>query len=58
MLILTRKTNEKLIIGSDVVIEIVRVRGQQVSIGITAPSHVPVHREEIFNKIKTETKTA
>lgn len=52
MLTLSRREGERLMIGDDIVIEIKRVRGNQVSIGITAPDHVAVHREEIFRAIE------
>lgn len=54
MLTLTRREGERLMIGDDIVIEIKRVRGNQVSIGIKAPDHVAVHREEIFRAIEAE----
>ena len=54
MLILTRKTNETLNIGDDIRVTVLGVKGNQVRIGIAAPAHVPVHRQEIYNKIKRE----
>jgi carbon storage regulator len=54
MLILTRKINEKLMIGDDVIISILGVSRGQIKIGIAAPKNISVHREEIFNKIKLE----
>ncbi|OCG02178.1 carbon storage regulator CsrA [Gilliamella sp. wkB112] len=51
MLILTRRVGETLIIGDDVVITILGVKGNQVRIGINAPKEVSIHREEIYNKI-------
>jgi len=48
MLVLSRKKNEQIVIGDDVVITIVDVRGDKVRIGIEAPAHVPVHRHEVF----------
>jgi carbon storage regulator len=53
-LILTRKVGEMLMIGDDVTVTIVGVRGNQVKIGIDAPREVAVHREEIFLRIKAE----
>jgi carbon storage regulator len=53
-LILTRKVGEMLMIGDDVTVTIVGVRGNQVKIGIDAPKEVAVHREEIFLRIKAE----
>jgi len=51
MLILTRKTNEKIMIGSDVVVTVLGSQGNQVRIGIDAPENVAVHREEVARKI-------
>jgi carbon storage regulator len=51
MLILTRKVNESLIIGDDVVITVLGVKGNQVRIGVKAPRDVAVHREEIHSRI-------
>jgi len=48
MLVLSRKMNEKVMIGNDVVITIVKIDRNQVRIGIEAPGHVPVYREEIL----------
>lgn len=57
MLILTRRIGETLIIGNDgeITATILGVRGNQVRIGISAPKDVPVHREEIFRRIKEHT---
>ena len=54
MLILTRRVGEALMIGDDISISVLGVKGNQVRIGIDAPREVSVHREEIFNRIKTE----
>ena len=56
MLILTRRTNETLMIGDDVKITVLNVKGNQVRIGIDAPHDVAVHREEIYQRIKHEKK--
>ncbi|GHU42995.1 carbon storage regulator [Spirochaetia bacterium] len=58
MLILTRKTDEKIIIGDAITISIIEVRGDQVRIGVDAPKTVKVYREEVFEAIKTENKAA
>ena len=58
MLILTRKTNEKIKIGNDITITIIEVRGDQVKVGIEAPKDVKVFRQEVFNAIQTENKAA
>ena len=54
MLILTRKVGESLIIGDDVSIIVLGVKGNQVRIGVDAPKSISVHREEIYNKIQDE----
>lgn len=54
MLVLTRKTNESIMIGDEVKITVVEVRGDQVKLGITAPKRISVHREEIFLEIRKE----
>lgn len=52
MLILTRKVNESLLIGDDIEVVVLSVRGNQVKIGVKAPPEVSVHREEIYHRIK------
>lgn len=54
MLVLSRKRDEKVMIGDDVVITIVDIRGDKVRLGIEAPRETPVHREEIFNAIQAD----
>ena len=54
MLILTRRIGETLMIGDDVSITVLGVKGNQVRIGIDAPKDVPVPREEIYERIQTE----
>jgi carbon storage regulator len=56
MLILTRKMGETLIIGDNITITILGVRGAQVRLGINAPKEVSVHREEIYLRIQKEEK--
>ncbi|MDR2803565.1 MAG: carbon storage regulator CsrA [Treponema sp.] len=58
MLILTRKTSEKIIIGEGITISIIEVRGDQVRIGVDAPKMVKVYREEVFEAIKSENQAA
>jgi carbon storage regulator len=58
MLILTRRVGESVVIGEDVTVTVLGVKGNQVRIGINAPKHVAVHREEIFERIKNGTGRA
>lgn len=54
MLVLTRKVNQSIIIGDEVEVVVLEVRGEQVRIGIKAPKTVGVHRKEIYDQIKDE----
>jgi carbon storage regulator len=54
MLILTRRVGEKLVIGENVTVTVLGVKGNQIRIGIDAPPEVKVHREEIFQRILKE----
>ena len=56
MLILTRKSGESLMIGEDVSVTVLGVKGNQVRIGIDAPKDISVHREEVFDKIKDKSE--
>ncbi|MEX0818908.1 MAG: carbon storage regulator CsrA [Pirellulaceae bacterium] len=56
MLVLSRKKNEQIVIGDNVVITIVDVRGDKVRIGIQAPPEVPVHRHEIYLALQQATE--
>jgi len=58
MLILSRKVNEKVVIGDDITVSIIEIRGDQVRLGIDAPKIVKVFRQEVFDAIKVENKAA
>lgn len=58
MLILTRKVGEALMVGDDVNITVLGVKGNQVRIGVNAPKEVAVHREEIYQRIQKEKNEA
>jgi carbon storage regulator len=54
MLVLTRRVGETLMVGDEVTVSVLGVKGNQVKIGINAPREVGVHREEIYERIKAE----
>lgn len=58
MLNITRKVGEKIIIGEDVVLEVMEVSGSSVRLGIRAPRSVPVYREEIWDSVRAENAAA
>ena len=58
MLILTRRVGETVVIGNDVTVTVLGVKGNQVRLGVNAPREVAVHREEIFERIKAERSDA
>jgi carbon storage regulator len=56
MLILTRKSGESIIVGDNIIVTLLGVRGNQARLGINAPIEITVHREEIYNKILQENR--
>jgi len=58
MLILSRKLNEKVVIGDGIVVSIIEIRGDQVKLGIDAPKTVKVYRQEVYDAIQEENRLA
>ena len=58
MLILTRRVGESLMVGDEITVTVLGVKGNQVRIGVNAPRDVAVHREEIYNRIQEDGKDA
>jgi len=58
MLVLTRKKNQKIMIGDDIEITIVDIRNEQIKLGINAPGHIKVFRKEVYDSIQEENKAA
>ena len=58
MLVLSRQRDETIMIGDDVEITVVDIRGDKVRLGITAPKETPVHRKEVYDAIKRENEAA
>ncbi|CAG9295993.1 MULTISPECIES: carbon storage regulator CsrA [Celerinatantimonas] len=58
MLILTRRVGETLMIGDDVTVTVLGVKGNQIRVGVNAPKEVSVHREEIYMRIQAEKKAS
>ena len=58
MLILTRKIGECITIGDEIKVYVVDVRGKQVRLGIEAPAHAPIYRQEVYQKILEENRSA
>ncbi|MFZ4583696.1 MAG: carbon storage regulator CsrA [Acidimicrobiia bacterium] len=58
MLVLTRRANQSIMIGNDIVVTVLEVRGDQVRLGIKAPREVDVHREEVFAALQAANRQA
>jgi carbon storage regulator len=58
MLVLSRQRDESIIVGDNVQITVVDIRGDKVRLGIQAPPHIPVHRKEVFDAIQRENRKA
>ena len=58
MLVLTRKVGESIVIGADVRVTVLEMQGRQIRLGIEAPSDIPVHRGEVYERIKDENQEA
>ena len=57
MLVLSRKLGEEILIGNDIVVKVVRVQGDKVRIGISAPPRTAVHRREVYEEMKREAES-
>lgn len=58
MLVVSRKPGERLLIGESVEVTVLSVRGDQVSLGVSAPREVPIHRQELLDRIRRENRRA
>jgi carbon storage regulator len=58
MLLLVRRIGKSILIGDDIKVQILGIKGCQVRLGISAPKQISVHREEVYNKIQAEKKSA
>ena len=58
MLVLTRRSSQSIVIGKDIVVTVLEVRGDQVRIGVSAPRDVDVHREEVFLELQAANRSA
>ncbi len=58
MLIITRRAGERIMVGDDIVVEVMEIAGNSVRVGITAPRSIPVYREEIYTAVRDENRAA
>jgi len=58
MLVLTRKSGESIVLGSDIRVTVLEMRGRQIRLGIEAPADIPVHRGEVYERIREENERA
>ena len=58
MLVLSRQIGEEIVIGDDIVVKLVDIRGDKARFGITAPPHITVHRKEVYDAIQKENQAA
>ncbi len=58
MLVLTRRTGESVMVGEEVVVTVLEVRGEVIRLGIQAPRHIQVHREEVFRELQAANRAA
>ena len=58
MLLITRRAGERIVLGDDIIIEVIEISGTQVRVGVHAPPSVPIYREEIWEAVKAENRSA
>ena len=58
MLVLSRKAKQRIVINEDIELVVIAVNGDRVKLGFNAPSHVPIHREEVHRRIQSESHVA
>ena len=58
MLVLSRQRDQEIVIGDDIVITVIEIRGDKVRLGIKAPAHIPVHRHEVYELIQRKAAVA
>lgn len=58
MLVLTRRVGERIQIGNDIIVTIVRIQGDKIRLGIEAPADIAVHREEVYHRLAAQAQTS